>query len=744
MRLVTRTPTGSRAIPLSRRLAWIVIVSMAWLAWSVPARADEVRLDFPDTVDLKVVVDTLAAHLSLNLIYDDTQLAKKVSLRMAGPIDKSDLPGLLRTILRSRGLALVAADQPGWLKIVPLDQLAGEAGAVVSELPTPGQEEAEIITFVLPIEHGDIERIKTSISSYLSKPGGSVLVAAETRALVLTDFARNVRRAVEIARLLDVAEPSAVIESIPVRHQDAAELAGLVLRFLAEREKAVSPVATAVSFSLQPDPLSGGLIAMGSLHEVAQARELIARFDQKVERRTDLFQPRYLSASRLRTLIEQLLPAAGLRMAIDEASNTLVVTARPEVQRQVADLLRRFDTQPPETARPMRFYKLMNRRADDVFETLGELLGGTPNDNSSAAAADGPTSRPVAFSPGSTAPGTATVETFEQVAAGDEVGAAQPGAPRVTAFHGKEFSLSLDEHTNSVIAIASPEIHQQIEQLIKRLDRRRPQVLIEVTFVSIAVDDSLTLGVELEQFDLGHPWDYLLFTSFGLSTIVPGTGERRLNVAPGGTGVLIAPQEVPFIIQTLATRGNTRIFSAPRILVDDNGTGRLESVAEAPFTSVNASTTVATTSFAGFAKAGTQVSIEPHIAEGNHLEIDYTLTVSSFTGAGTGTTPPPRSSDTISSTVRVPDAYTVIVGGLMTETVGESASQVPLLGDIPGLGWLFGVRNNTTSKVRLYAFIRPTVLRNEEFEDLKYISARSAAAAEISDGFPPDRPQYMK
>lgn len=213
---------------------------------------------------------------------------------------------------------------------------------------------------------------------------------------------------------------------------------------------------------------------------------------------------------------------------------------------------------------------------------------------------------------------------------------------------------------------------------------------------------------------------------------------------PGGTGVLLAPEEVPLIIQALANRGDTRVYSAPRILVDDNATGRIESVAESPFTSVNASDTVATTSFAGFAKAGTQLTIEPHIAEGDHLEINYSLTVSSFTGAGSGTIPPPRSSDTLSSTIRVPDGHTVIVGGLLTETLAESSSHVPLIGDVPVIGWLFGSRSQSRSKVRLYAFIRPTILRDEGFEDLKYVSLEDLDAAGVDDGFPPTRHQYMR
>lgn len=706
------------------------------------APVDRVRLDFPETVELRVVVDYVSATLNLNVVYDEAALNKRVCLRVAAPVPRESLLGLLRTVLRSRGLALVPAEQPGWWKIVPAEKLLTEAGPLRTNLPER-VEDGEVVTYVLPVQHGNLERISTAIASYLSKPGGTVLTVPEGRLLVISDYARNVRRAVEIAQLLDVVAPATVIETIPVHYQDPAELAAMVSRLITEQVRLKSPTAEQAPVSLQADALLGGIVAIGLPEQLEKARQLIRRFDVEVPRRTELYQPRYIAATRLRTLVEQMLPATGRRMTVDEAGNTLVVTAREAVHERIGELLARFDTAPPESATPLRFYKLLNRRADDVFATLGALLVG-PIEGAEGEA-------PLRSSGTFGAPGagrkpreTAVVQIPPRPSSarsGEERSGARSG---ITSIQGEDFSLSLDEHTNSIIAIATPELHRQIEQLISQLDRRRPQVLVEVTLVSVNVDESLNLGVELEALDFGDPLDYLLFTSFGLTSIDPTTGARSLTPMPGGTGVLLAPDEVPIIIQALASRGDTRVYSAPRILVDDNATGRIESVAESPYTSVNASDTVATTSFAGFAKAGTQLTIEPHIAEGDHLEVNYSLTVSSFTGSGTGTAPPPRSADTLSSTIRVPDGYTVVVGGLTTETLAESSSHLPVVGDVPLIGWLFGSKTQSESKVRLYVFIRPTILRDERFEDLKFISGRDMKAAGVDDGFPPDRYQYVE
>jgi general secretion pathway protein D len=239
-----------------------------------------------------------------------------------------------------------------------------------------------------------------------------------------------------------------------------------------------------------------------------------------------------------------------------------------------------------------------------------------------------------------------------------------------------------------------------------------------------------------------------VFSSFGLSEIDPLTGLPVLTPGTGFNGILLAPDAVNAVVQALATDSNAKVLAAPKILVNDNATGTLASVLGVAFTSVNASDTVATTSFAGYATAGTTVTITPHISEGEHLQLKYSVTLSSFTDDSTSSStagiPPPRQDNTITSEITVPNGYGVVVGGLKRRDHTYTASKVPFLGDLPVLGYLFSLRRESNSESTLFVFIRPLILRDDKFQDLKYLSDRELNLAELPGNLPDSEPIAMQ
>jgi general secretion pathway protein D len=154
---------------------------------------------------------------------------------------------------------------------------------------------------------------------------------------------------------------------------------------------------------------------------------------------------------------------------------------------------------------------------------------------------------------------------------------------------------------------------------------------------------------------------------------------------------------------------------------------------------------VSTTSFAGYASAGTTVAVTPHISEGDYLRLDYSLTLNSFTGTSASAgVPPPRQTNSIDSKVVVPDGHTVIVGGLKRQDLSDTASKIPFLGDIPGLGLLFSNVTKRTTESSLFVFIRPVILRDDQFKDLKYLSEIDSQSAELPSHLPTSRPMGIR
>jgi type IV pilus assembly protein PilQ len=163
-----------------------------------------------------------------------------------------------------------------------------------------------------------------------------------------------------------------------------------------------------------------------------------------------------------------------------------------------------------------------------------------------------------------------------------------------------------------------------------------------------------------------------------------------------------------------------------------------------PFTSVNASSTVATTSFAGFAEAGTTIEVTPRISDNSQLQLDYVISLNNFTGTGGQGVPPPRQTDEVTSTVTIPDGYTVIVGGLNRQNNSEESKGIPGLDRIPVVKWVTGVHSRANGQTTLFVFLKPTILRDDKFRDLKFLSDRDLNDSCTIGNFPHSDPLFVE
>lgn len=749
----SRIPRAAWDIP--RQVSTLLILGLGWVC---PLRVsgqspkletpDVVLIDFPDQIDLQVVVDYVGKTLGVRFIYTEEIKSQKVELRPAPvQIPKSQLLNLLASLLRARELVLVE-ESPGFYRILKADQATHHAPTILPSGSIAQADSPRVVTQVLSIPSGDVKGMADKLSAYLSSPKAGLIPLPESGRIIVTDSESRIALLTELISMFDDGVRDIAVRTVALRGGDATGVSTQVSAILAETHKLRQ--TSGAPPSVRADIVPGSLVLVGRPEQLDEAEALIQRFTPTTaELTTKSFAPRYISLDRAKRLIDHVVLAPGSGVSApagvydDAGSGRLFVTAEPATLAAIEKLFEVEDLPHPETQKPLRIYRPQHRKVSEMLATISQLLG----ESLEWAVVDGSDVRKPERStatPGpNRLPGIPGVGQQPPMPPAQEPIKAEAQTPRTQLrVQGKDYVLTGDEHTNSILAIGTREFHAQLESLIDDLDRRRPQVLIEMTLVAITMSDSLDLGVELETLDLGDAWDYLTFSNFGLSTIDVATGQRTLIPGVGGNGVLIGPDETPILMRALATKANARVISTPKLLVSDNARGTLRNVDEAPFTSVNASDTVATTSFAGFESAGTTLSVTPHISQGAYLALDYELTFSNFTGGASGTAvPPPRSTNSFTSTVEVPDSYTLITGGLTVENKSDTTSEVPLLGRIPGLGLLFQNNGKKNTKTKIFAFIRPTILRDDEFEALKLVTLQDLERAglplpDLSQGEP--------
>jgi general secretion pathway protein D len=433
---------------------------------------------------------------------------------------------------------------------------------------------------------------------------------------------------------------------------------------------------------------------------------------------------------------------------VDELTGSLLVTGTSSQHERVAALMERLDATPAAARRPVRSFVIKNRPVLEVKSIIEELAR-----TGVLQAGTEPTATPgTAPAAGDRGNGAAVIQLPPPPAASGAppAGALAPPSPRVPRSPSvpgspePALNLTIDEGTNTLIAVGEPRLLSQIEALLRTLDVRQPQVMLEVLMVTLTDNQSRDLGVELEKLRINDDLFIRLSSLFGLGTR-NAAGDRTADDASGFTGVVLSPGDFSIVIRALETLNKGRSASMPKLLVGNNQQASLDSVVQQPYASVNATNTISTTSFGGTQDAGTVVTIKPQIAEGDHLVLEYSVSLSSFLGAAASPTlPPAKQQNRVQSVATIPDGSTVVVGGIDLESESKTTSQVPFLGDIPLIGEAFKNRNTTDNRSRFFVFIRANVLRGRGFDDLKYLSVGDLDAARVPDGWPVVEPRFIR
>jgi general secretion pathway protein D len=312
-----------------------------------------------------------------------------------------------------------------------------------------------------------------------------------------------------------------------------------------------------------------------------------------------------------------------------------------------------------------------------------------------------------------------------------------------------------DENTFSIIVYASRKNQEWIGNLIRQMDKRRPQVLIDVMLVAISEDDSFTYDLQLvsklPEMAAGGSMQQLPALLQNATSGFPSNTVKEVTSYPGSTGGqgFYADNHIQALLKLMSKKGYGRVLARPKILVNDNEKGHIDTTTTLyvsrtsntyipnTATGVVSQNAVTSTTFDQY-PSGIKLDITPHISEGSLLRLELTMSRSSQAPPAAGTTadtpPNPKTEDNVETVVTVPDDSTIILGGIITLDQRKDNWKVPLLGDIPIAGGLFRKIDNTSNQSKLYIFVKANILRPDEtvagLADLRKTSDRNRAAVE--------------
>lgn len=401
----------------------------------------------------------------------------------------------------------------------------------------------------------------------------------------------------------------------------------------------------------------------------------------------------------------------------DDRLDALIIYATDRHMRKIQELIKKLDV--PSRARGrLHFRSLKHTDAEEMAGLLEDLIEGSDRASGSRTSSTSRrTNRPTGNSPvnagaqGSTALG----------------GSASEGRPVIIP----------DPKTNSLIIHASPTQFDSIDELITKLDVSRPQVLIETALVELALTDGLNLGVELFASQEGIAVDSNgdgTFDSitrdpktFGASTFsnlsepvtvdVNGVNvpvNRSPLLGTGFTAGLFRNGKLPIILNALQTSKRARILTRPSVVANDNEQASIVLSRETSYReNVTADNGQTRDSFQTV-QADTELTISPHISSESFLRLEIEQKVANFDKSSSGIigAPPDKTERTIKTNVTIPDQWTVVLGGLIQEQQSSTVSKVPILGDLPIIGFFFRQTEDTSSPQQLFLFVTPRILRD--------------------------------
>lgn len=599
--------------------------------------------------------------------------------------------------LEAMNLTLVQSGS--YYKIV---EITGASGNIMP-LKRPGEEipdNESFTTAMIRVQHASVQEIAEVLGKFKSKYG-DITTYAPTNLLIITDLGTSINRLIKILKQLDIeGVHDERVWVLKVKHADAEEIASKLLE--------VFEVSNSGSGSSQPGSMSrpaGGPKVYNPGGQPQQGGGV-----QNVGTKSSIS-----------------------KIIAEPRTNSLIVVANDTAYLELLALFNKLDVPLPGGEEKINIIYLENAMAEDMASLLSSLTGGSSMGRTGTNTRTTRNSR------------TTRTSTRQPQPQNFNSGGSPWGGGSDSIFQGP-VQVQPDTATNSLVIVASNKDFLALKRVIKELDRPRRQVFVEVTILEVSLDKTRNLGISMHAGDPIGSGDKksLLFggsiTNSSLNSIVLNP-LSLMGLAVGLRGPEIKEAEsllgIPgfslpsfgIMFQALQTDNAVNVISSPHILTTDNEEAEITVGENVPFqsgySSISSLLGSSSTSLASMPMVSVQrqdvalrLKLTPHVNQSDfvRMEVEQEINEVKSIDPIVGPTTSKRKATTV---VVVKDQQTVVIGGLITEKTKENVQKVPLLGDMPILGYLFKTTSRVNEKTNLLIFITPYIIRDES--DLRRI-----------------------
>ncbi len=432
----------------------------------------------------------------------------------------------------------------------------------------------------------------------------------------------------------------------------------------AEMIRLLGPIS-GETIRLEPIPNRNILLIAGSREDISAALDAVNLFDVDVlkGKSVGLFK---LNAAEPQAVVEELglifetQEGGGLQNVVtfvpsERLGAIIVITSRQRYLDEAERWIRDLDRTAGGAKRRPVVYTLQNRSAADIAPILTSMLG--------------------------------------EISAEEEP--AVEGQPRIVADEGK----------NAVIVWGNDSEQSSFSQLIRTLDTRPVQVLLEATVAEVTLNDELNFGLR---------W---FFENGEFSSTFTDATSGAVSANFPGLSFLFQGADARVALNALNSVTNVNVVSSPSLMVVDNQEARLQIGDEVPVATQQVRDTsdpdAPVVNTISFRDTGIILTVRPRVSSSGQVSLEIEQEVSSVSNTTTsGIDSPTISQRKIKTNVVVSDGQTIALGGLIEEGRNRTNSKVPGAGDMPVLGGLFRNRSDRIEKTELLVLITPRVVRS--------------------------------